>query len=80
MLCKAYNAFTDTYICIDALDKCKDQGGLLKYFTKAHLKVASIRLICTGRPPIQSIINSRVPKSYIIPIKAYKSDVRAFTK
>ena len=80
MLCGACNAFTDTYICIDALDECKDQGGLLKCFTEAHSKVASIRLICTRRPPIRSIINSRVPKSYIIPIKACESDVRAFAE
>lgn len=80
MLCEACNAFTDTYICIDALDECQDQGGLLECFTEAHSKVASIRLICTGRPPIRSIINSRVPKSFIIPIKACESDVRAFAK
>ena len=80
MLCEACNAFTETYICIDALDECKDLKELLDRLTQAHSKVTSIRLICTGRPHIRSIINSRisVPKPSMISVKARGSDVRAF--
>lgn len=82
MLCEACKAFTETYICIDALDECKDLRGLLDRFAEAHLKVPSIRLICTGRPHVQSIINNRISllKPSVISIKAHEADVRAFAE
>ena len=82
MLCEACNAFTETYICIDALDECKGLSELLDRFTEAHSKVASIRLICTGRPHVQSIVNNRIslPKPSMISIKARKADIRVFAE
>jgi hypothetical protein len=81
MLCEACEAFTETYICIDALDECKDRSTLLDYFTKAHSTVNSIRLICTGRPHIhQSIINIALLNPHMVTIKACESDLRKFIK
>ena len=82
MLYKTCNAFTEMYICINVLDKCKGLRKLLNRFTKAYLKIASICLICTGRPHIQSIINNCISllKPSMISIKAHKANVQAFAE
>jgi hypothetical protein len=80
MLCEACKAFTETYICVDALDECSHVKSLLGQFARAHLKVTSIRLICTARPHIRSMLNGCGLNPYTISIEARESDVRAFAE
>ena len=80
MLCEACKAFTETCICIDALDECKEETleRLMEYLTEAHSNVTSIRLVCTGRPQILSRKPISKLNPYRISIKAHEPDVRAF--
>jgi hypothetical protein len=80
MFCEACKAFTESYICIDAIDECdeKERTPLLGFFQKAHKSSASFRLICTGRPNVESIMKRQYCET--VSFAACEPDIRIFAK
>ncbi|KAF2230516.1 hypothetical protein EV356DRAFT_453757, partial [Viridothelium virens] len=80
MFYEACEAFTRTFICVDALDECNDLKGLLSYFNRAQSRVPSVRLVCTSRPHIEFMLYGCGLNPYAILLEARLSDVRAFVE
>lgn len=78
MLCEVCETFTVAYICIDALDECDNLRDLLNTLKKVIEAVPSVRLICTGRPTIETGIANMNVRSTLMRIEACDDDVRAF--
>ncbi|KAL9096319.1 MAG: hypothetical protein Q9165_001316 [Trypethelium subeluteriae] len=80
MFCEACQAFTRTFICVDALDECNDLKSLLSHVTRAQSRVPSIQLVCTSRPHIEFMLHGCGLNPYTIHLEALQSDVRAFVE
>ena len=65
--------FDHTYICLDALDECRDFSELLTILQRG---LPSIRLFSTGRNHVQNAVRKKVEHAQIIPIEATDSDIR----
>lgn len=69
--------FTQTYICLDALDECWNFYQLLDFLQQAP---SSISLFCTSRNHVLPVIQSKLRHVLTIRIEAGDSDVRMLVK
>lgn len=74
LTCKTFNR---VYLCLDALDECKDITQLLR---SLQATPTSIRLFTTGRKHIQTTVRHYFDKAGTIPIEAKEGDIRAFIR
>ncbi|KAF4635819.1 hypothetical protein G7Y89_g2285 [Cudoniella acicularis] len=65
--------FDHIYICLDALDECRDFPELL---TILYQGPPSIRLFSTGRNHVQQLVRKKIEHARIIRIEAKDSDIR----
>lgn len=73
-ICKA---FKRTYICLDALDECKDVIQLLKSLKNLP---CSVFLFITSRRHLQVYFQGHFKEALVIPIVASEKDIRAYIK
>jgi len=72
-----FQAHKTIYICLDALDECKDAGSLMEFF---QVMPPTVRLFATGRKNVETTIHRYFQDALVIPIKANENDVRAYIK
>jgi len=73
VLCSACKSFDRTFICLDALDECRDITKLLNCLQQTP---SAVRIFGTGRKHISPIIRRYFEHIQIIHIEAKESDVR----
>jgi hypothetical protein len=72
-LCNTCKLFNRTFICLDALDECRDIPKLLN---SLHQAPSTVRIFSTGRQHIQPIVGKHFEHTQTIYIEAKKSDIR----
>jgi hypothetical protein len=73
-ICKT---FERTYICLDALDECKDAIKLLKSLQDLS---SSVFLFMTSRRHLQACVQGHFKNTLVIPILASENDIKAYIK
>jgi hypothetical protein len=68
--------FKRTYVCLDALDECKDVIQLLKSLQN----LSSVFFFMTSRRHLQVYVQSHFKETLAIPIVASENDIRAYIK
>lgn len=72
-VCKSFNR---TFICLDALDECRDIPKLLNCLHQAP----TVRIFSTGRKHVQPIIRNHFEHTQTIHIEAKESDIQVLIK
>ena len=73
--------FERTFICVDALDECSDKilPELLSSLGAISQELPGVRLLITGRPYIQSVVEKCFPNHVqVIPISPNSGDIREY--
>jgi hypothetical protein len=76
-LSSACRSFNRTFICLDALDECRDIPKLLHCL---HQAPSTVRIFGTGRKHVQPIIRNHFEHTQTIHIEAAESDIHVLVK